>query len=150
MPLLSLLFLFFVLFLFSAWSIPSHLKKQNSLSVLFPLLLILTQGDRGGRGEREKESIYNHKDNSFSLTRPATPERIWHLRELIVAKVILIYLAIGTEGMGCSKGTAGVRMSQGFQGRNILQVKKKWLPNNSERTEGKMPEPAFWSPRPCL
>lgn len=80
MPLLSLLFLFSVLFLFSAWSIPSHLKKQNILSVLLPLLLILTHGDRGRRGEREAESIFNHKDNSFSLTRPAAPERIWHLR----------------------------------------------------------------------
>ena len=149
MPLLSLLFLFFVLFLFSAWSIPSHLKKQNSLSVLFPLLLILTQGDRGGCGGK-RQSLY--------ITTKIIPSP-WHVQQLQrefdiwgnwVANVILIYLDIGTEGMGCSKGTAGVRMSQGFQGGNILQVKEKWFTNGSGRTESKMPEAASWGPRPCL
>ena len=45
----------------------------------FSLGLTLSQASTW---ERQTESIYNHRDNSFSLTRPATPERIWHLKEL--------------------------------------------------------------------
>lgn len=133
------LFFYFVLFLFSEWSIPSHLKKQNILSVLPPLLLILTRGDGGGHGDREPESIFNHKDNSLSLTHSAAPERIWHLRDW-VARVILIYLAIGTEGIGSGKWTVGVRMSQGFWGENRVQVKKKWFIHSGGRTTARLVE----------
>lgn len=133
------LFFCFVLVLFCEWSIPSHLKKQNILSVLLPLLLILTRGDGGGHGDREPGSIFNHKDNSLSLTHSAAPERIWHLRDWI-ARVILIYLAIGTEGIGSGKWTAGVRMSQGFWGGNTVQVEKKLFINSGGSTTARLVE----------
>lgn len=77
-------------------------------------------------GEREAESIFNHKDNSFSLTRPAAPERIWHLRGLSsVARVILIYLAIGTEGLGAASEMQGWDWVRDLWGREYRASKEE-------------------------
>lgn len=46
------------------------------------LLILWLKGMGVSMWERQTESIFNHKDNSFSLTCPAAPERIWHLRVL--------------------------------------------------------------------
>lgn len=59
---------------------PSKEAKHSLCSVLLAADS-LTQGDGGEHGGKT-DSIFNHKDNSFSLTRPAAPERIWHLRGL--------------------------------------------------------------------
>lgn len=100
---------------------------------------------------KERQSLY--------LTTKIIPSP-WHVQQLQRefdiwgdrgARVILIYLSIGTERIGSSKGTAEVRMSQGFRGGNILQAKKKKLfINTSERTERKTPEPASLNTWPCL
>jgi hypothetical protein len=76
-------------------------EKQNILSVLFPWLLILTQ--RMGVGWRkEGQSLY--------LTTKIIPSSwyVWQLHRVDiwgdwVARAVLIYLAIGTEGIGSNK-----------------------------------------------
>ena len=75
---------FYFLFCFS--SLPDQylpIRRSKTFSLFSsPCCWFWLKGIGVGVGERETESIYNHKDNSFSLTRPATPERIWHLSEL--------------------------------------------------------------------
>lgn len=75
---------FYFLFCFS--SLPDQylpIWRSKTVSLFSsPCCWFWLKGIGAGVGERQTESIYNHRDNSFSLTRPATPERIWHLKEL--------------------------------------------------------------------
>lgn len=87
----------------------------------------------GWAWRKERQSLYLTTKIILSPWHVQQPQREFDIWGDWVARVILIYLAIGTEGIGSSKWTAGVRMGQGFGGRNREHVKKKWLFINSER-----------------
>lgn len=123
---------------------PSEEAKHSLCS----LPLAADSDSRGWAWGKERQSLY--------ITTKIIPSP-WHVRQLQrefdiwanwVAKVILIYLAVGTEGMGLSRTFRGESES-GVSG-HTLQMKKKWFTNSSERTESKVPEPACPSPWPGL
>ena len=139
---------FYFLFCFS--SLPDQylpIRRSKTFSLFSsPCCWFWLKGIGVGVGERETESIYNHKDNSFSLTRPATPERIWHLSELS-SKSNSYLSGCWHRRDGAQRDLRGESES-GVSG-HTLQM-KKWFTSSSKRTESKEPEPACPSPRPGL
>lgn len=105
-------FLFYFVSVFT-WSIPSRLRRQT-----FSLLTFLTADSDSGEGagwERGSESIFSTKIISF-------PQHVQQLQREFdiwgdwVAREVLIYLAVGKQGIGSSKSAAGVS-GWGFRGR---------------------------------
>lgn len=133
---------FYILFCFSSLPdqyLPIWRSKTFSL-FCSPCCWFWLKGIGVGVGERESESIFNHKDNSFSLTRPAVPERIWHLRGPS-SKSNSYLLGSWNRRDWSSKWTAGMRMGQGFGGGDPVQVKMEKLSiNTGGRTDSKTPE----------
>lgn len=119
----SSVFIFcFVFLLCLINTFPSKEAKHSLCSV--PLAAdSLTQGDGDEHGEK-RDSLYLTTKIILSPWHVQQPQRESDIWGDWVARVILIYLAIGTEGFGSSKWAVGVRMSQGFGGGNTEQVKK--------------------------
>lgn len=134
---------FYILFCFSSLPdqyLPIWRSKTFSL-FCSPCCWFWLKGIGVGVGERESESIFNHKDNSFSLTRPAAPERIWHLRGLGSKNNSYLFGSWDRRDWR-SKWTTGVRVSQRFGGGDLVQEKREKL---SIKTGGRTRQQDSWS-----